>query len=188
MDADGALRLLAPGLWVADRPLRLVVGDIGARMTVLRLHDGGLVLHSPVRLDAATRRALDELGPVHAVNAPSKPHNLFAGDYTAAYPDATRLRRRVSPASRRRRRRDQPPKQHRDQDFEGFELHELLERARVAAHGCRWKRAARTKAAVSAAGLPGFGAPAETLTAAPRRLSHSVSDKQRRLAFFTENH
>jgi hypothetical protein len=88
MDADRPLRPLAPNLWVADRPLKLVVGDIGARMTVVRLRDGGLLLHSPVRLDGETRRALDELGPVRAVIAPSKPHNLFAGDVTAAYPDA----------------------------------------------------------------------------------------------------
>jgi Domain of unknown function (DUF4336) len=88
MDADGALRPLAPDLWVADRPLALVVGDIGARMTVVRLRDGGLVLHSPVRLDEETRRALDALGPVRAVIAPSKPHNLFVGDYPAAYPAA----------------------------------------------------------------------------------------------------
>src|SRR4030095_4110489 len=67
MDADRPLRPLAPNLWVADRPLKLVVGDIGARMTVVRLRDGGLVLHSPVRLDGETRRALDELGPVRAV-------------------------------------------------------------------------------------------------------------------------
>jgi Domain of unknown function (DUF4336) len=88
MRPNGALRPLAPDLWVAERPLPLVVGDIGARMTVVRLRDGGLVLHSPVRLDAATRGALDAIGPVRAVIAPSKAHTLFVGDYPAAYPDA----------------------------------------------------------------------------------------------------
>jgi len=83
-----ALRPLAPDLWVAERPLPLVVGDIGARMTVIRLRDGGLWLHSPVRLDAATHAALEALGPVRAVIAPSKVHHLFVGDYTAAYPEA----------------------------------------------------------------------------------------------------
>jgi hypothetical protein len=84
----GALRPLAPDLWVADRPLALVVGDIGARMTVIRLRDGGLLLHSPVRLDDDTRHALDALGPVRAIVAPSKVHHLFVGDYRAAYPGA----------------------------------------------------------------------------------------------------
>ena len=84
-----ALRALAPDLWVAERPLKLPVGDIGARMTVIRLPDGGLFVHSPVRLDESTRRALDALGPVRAVVAPSKVHHLFVGDFASAYPDAT---------------------------------------------------------------------------------------------------
>src|SRR5262245_4752575 len=87
MQPNGALRALAPDLWVAERPLPLIVGDIGARMTVIRLRDGGLVLHSPVRLDAGTRQALDALGPVRAVIAPSKAHTLLVGDYPPAYPD-----------------------------------------------------------------------------------------------------
>ncbi len=85
-ESPGMLRPLAPDLWVAERPLRLAVGDIGARMTVIRLGDGSLFLHSPVRLDDATRQALDALGPVRAVVAPSKVHHLFVGDYPAAYP------------------------------------------------------------------------------------------------------
>lgn len=83
-----ALTPLAPDLWVATRPLPLAVGDVGTRMTVVRLRDGGLWLHSPVRLDAATRAALDALGPVRAVLAPSKVHHFFVGDYRAAYPAA----------------------------------------------------------------------------------------------------
>ncbi len=82
------LRNLATNLWVADRPLKLVVGDIGTRMTVIRLADNSLFLHSPVQLDAATRHALDELGPVRHVVAPSKVHHFFVGDYIAAYPEA----------------------------------------------------------------------------------------------------
>ncbi len=79
---------IAPNLWVARRPLKLAVGDIGTRMTVIRLVDGSLFLHSPVRLDEATRAAVDELGPVRHLIAPSKVHHLFAGDFKAAYPDA----------------------------------------------------------------------------------------------------
>jgi hypothetical protein len=82
------LRPLASDLWVADRPLKLIAGDIGTRMTVIRLADGSLFLHSPVRLDADTRRALDEIGPVRSVVAPSKVHHFFVPDYTAGYPEA----------------------------------------------------------------------------------------------------
>jgi hypothetical protein len=59
-----ALTPLAPDLWVASRSLPIFVGDVGARMTVVRLRDGSLLLHSPVALDLETRLALDALGPV----------------------------------------------------------------------------------------------------------------------------
>jgi hypothetical protein len=82
------LRALARDLFVATRPLPLWVGDIGCRMTVIRLADGGLFLHSPVPLDAATRQALDRLGPVRWIVGPSKVHHFHLGDYARAYPDA----------------------------------------------------------------------------------------------------
>jgi hypothetical protein len=85
-----ALRSLAADLWVADRPFKLPLrfGDIGCRMTIIRLADGGLFLHSPVPLDAALGAALDQIGPVRAIVAPSKAHHLFVGDYVRAYPEA----------------------------------------------------------------------------------------------------
>jgi hypothetical protein len=88
MEPNEPLTSLAPGLWVATRPLLLAVGDIGTRMTVVRLPSGGLFLHSPVRLDEPTRRALDAIGPVRCVVAPSKVHHFYVGDYRAAYPEA----------------------------------------------------------------------------------------------------
>ena len=66
------LRALADGLWVAERPLRVLPFlDIGTRMSVVRGPDGGLVLHSPVEADAPTRAAIDALGPVRAVVCPN---------------------------------------------------------------------------------------------------------------------
>ena len=85
---EPALEPLATDLWVARRPLPIAVGDIGARMTVLRVPDGSLLLHSPVPLDAALERALRELGPVKWLVGPSKGHHLFLGDYAKAFPGA----------------------------------------------------------------------------------------------------
>ena len=82
------LRALAPGLWVVERPLGNPLAEIGTRMTVIRLRDGGLFLHSPVKLAAELRAALDALGPVRAIVCPNRAHHLFAADYVAAYPDA----------------------------------------------------------------------------------------------------
>jgi hypothetical protein len=57
-------------------------------MTVVRLSDGGLVLHSPIRLEGGLRAELDGLGEVRAIVAPNKAHHLFADDCRAAYPNA----------------------------------------------------------------------------------------------------
>jgi len=84
------MRALAPDLWVVDRPQRYLGLSVGTRMTVIRLADGSLLLHSPVVLDAELRRALDALGPVRYAVAPNRVHHLYAGDVATAYP-GTRL-------------------------------------------------------------------------------------------------
>ena len=85
------LRRLDDGIWVADRPLRLFGIEIGTRMTVIRLRDGSLLLHSPVLCDDDIRRALDALGPVRFVLAPNKVHHFFVAPWKEAYPAATLL-------------------------------------------------------------------------------------------------
>jgi Domain of unknown function (DUF4336) len=83
-----ALQQLADDLWVASRPLPIWTGDIGARMTVARLDGGGLLLHSPVAIDPATKEALDAIGRVRWVVGPSRVHHLFLGDCVRAWPSA----------------------------------------------------------------------------------------------------
>jgi hypothetical protein len=57
-------------------------------MTVIRLTDGSLFLHSPVPLDSGLRAELSDLGQVRALVAPSKVHHLFVGEWVSAYPEA----------------------------------------------------------------------------------------------------
>jgi hypothetical protein len=89
-----ALKQRGTELWTADGqaaagvPGFLRKYDFSTRMTVIRLPDGGLFLHSPVRLDDRLRGELDALGPVRAVVAPNKAHHLFVGDYRVPYPKA----------------------------------------------------------------------------------------------------
>ncbi len=49
-------------LWVAEQPLRFGLLELGTRMTVIRLADASLLLHSPIGLSPALRAQLDELG------------------------------------------------------------------------------------------------------------------------------
>ena len=76
-------------VWCERRPLRFFGVETGTRMTVVRLADGGLFIHSPVALDAKTKEAIDALGRVKALVAPSLFHHLYIGDWSRAYPEAS---------------------------------------------------------------------------------------------------
>jgi Domain of unknown function (DUF4336) len=92
------LRPLTDDLFVLEVSFRM----LGGRMTVVRLPDGGLWLHSPVKLDEEKRKAVDALGPVRFLVAPNTMHHLFLGDWAAAYPSA----RVLAPARLRQKRPD----------------------------------------------------------------------------------
>jgi len=85
---EGGLRQLADDLWVAERPQSFFGLPVGARMTVVRLSGGRLLLHSPLRLDAGLRRELDAIGEVRFAVAPNRVHHLYAGEVAKAYPGA----------------------------------------------------------------------------------------------------
>jgi hypothetical protein len=57
-------------------------------MTVVRLSDGSLFVHSPITLDDDLKRSIDALGPVAHIVAPSLYHHLFVGGFADAYPEA----------------------------------------------------------------------------------------------------
>jgi hypothetical protein len=82
------LRELDRGIWVAERPQRFYGLEVGTRMTVIRLADGSLLLHSPVALDPGLRRELDSLGRVRFAVAPNRFHHLYAGGVGQAYPES----------------------------------------------------------------------------------------------------
>jgi hypothetical protein len=82
------LRELVPGLlWVKEHPVRLAGGRFLTRMTVMTLDDG-LCLHSPVEIDATTRAAIERLGEVRAIIAPSTFHHFFVASAQRAFPAA----------------------------------------------------------------------------------------------------
>lgn len=79
---------LADDLWTLAAPL--VIGPIRMdhRMTVARLADDQLWVHSPVEYSREVGRALEALGrPAHFV-APSTYHDLYWKEWFAAYPQA----------------------------------------------------------------------------------------------------
>ncbi|MBX3203479.1 MAG: DUF4336 domain-containing protein [Labilithrix sp.] len=78
----------ADDVWIEDRPLRFLGVEVGTRMTIVRMQDGGLFVHSPVTLDDVTRETVDALGEVRAIVAPSLLHHLYIGAWASAYPKA----------------------------------------------------------------------------------------------------
>jgi hypothetical protein len=87
-DETMTIRAFADGLWVVDAPLRALGLELGTRMSIARLPDGGLLLHSPVPLARGLREQVDALGPVRAVVFPNKLHHLFGAETLAAWPEA----------------------------------------------------------------------------------------------------
>jgi hypothetical protein len=86
--ASGVLREVVAGeVWVKEHPVRLAGGRFLTRMTVLRLADG-LCLHSPIEIDAETRSAIERLGQVRAIIAPSTFHHFFVATAQQAFPVA----------------------------------------------------------------------------------------------------
>ena len=76
-------------VWAAERPFTWNSIDVGGKMGVVKLEDGALWVHSPVDLDAPTKKAIDALGPVRHVVSPNYEHVKWAAQWKAAYPDAT---------------------------------------------------------------------------------------------------
>lgn len=82
-------RPLADELWTFDgEPIRFLGFPYALRMTVIRLGDGSLLLHSPIQHSAALQRELNELGEIRFIVTPNKLHHLFVGHWLEHCPKA----------------------------------------------------------------------------------------------------
>lgn len=80
---------VADDVWVVDSgPQRVLGQPLPVRMTVLRLADGGLFLHSPTRHTPALAEALAALGPVRHLVAPGTAHWMHVSPWRKAFPEA----------------------------------------------------------------------------------------------------
>ncbi|SHJ07120.1 protein of unknown function [Roseomonas rosea] len=78
----------AEGVWVVDSILPNPMGAVlGVRMTVIRLPDGGLLLHSPTRFTYALKRELERLGPIRHLVAPNIAHWTFLKEWQDHLPE-----------------------------------------------------------------------------------------------------
>lgn len=82
------LHNIAPNIWHTQHNFVVNGLTVSTRMSVVRLHDGSLWLHSPVPITNELKAELAALGDVKFVVAPSKMHHLFAADCMIAFPQS----------------------------------------------------------------------------------------------------
>ncbi|KAK3240467.1 hypothetical protein CYMTET_49687 [Cymbomonas tetramitiformis] len=87
-NGDVLTELLPGSLWAAQRPFVWNGIDVGGKMGVVRLADGGLWVHSPVELDEALKQELESLGPVRCIVSPNFEHVKYAAQWIDAFPEA----------------------------------------------------------------------------------------------------
>ncbi len=92
---------VAADVWVVDGGPHAILGmALPVRMTVIRLHNGDLLLHSPIQYSPQLQRALEQLGRIRALVAPNIAHWMFLRDWQRACPDAETF---AAPGLRQRR-------------------------------------------------------------------------------------
>jgi len=75
-------------IWTVESSHRFLGIDFGARMTVIRLSSGDLILHSPVFIDGSLKEELNKIGSVKYIVAPNKFHHIHVKKCVAAFPEA----------------------------------------------------------------------------------------------------
>lgn len=115
-DPINVYKPLAPDIGIVDGPFEyLTVSGIRlplpftTRMTVVRLSNGDLVLHSPTKFDERLATQVQTLGRVRHLVSPNQFHYAHVGEWARAFPET------ISWASPRVRRRARA--RHVDVDF-----------------------------------------------------------------------
>lgn len=75
-------------IWIKEYPIRYAGAEFLSRMTVIRLSDGRLLLHSPCEIDPQTRSEIEALGQVAYIMAPGSYHYFYVPSAQAAFPEA----------------------------------------------------------------------------------------------------
>jgi len=75
-------------IYVADYPIHYAGCEFNARMTIVRLADGSLWLHSPCNIDGTLKEEIESLGPVRFIVGPGNYHWFHLSTAHELFPDA----------------------------------------------------------------------------------------------------
>jgi hypothetical protein len=83
------IKKFADNLWLAEDDKFSVGGlQIGSRMTIMRLNNGGLLIHSPIPLLEIIKDSIASMGTPKFIIAPNTMHHMFVRQFHDEYPDA----------------------------------------------------------------------------------------------------
>ncbi len=88
MRAMGLQEYVPGTIWLMPYPVSLAGARFEARMALVRLDDGSLMVHSPGPIDADVRERIQALGDVALIVAPGNFHHLYVADCQRAFPSA----------------------------------------------------------------------------------------------------
>ena len=82
------IKAFADNLWVVEDEKFSVGGlQVGSRMTIIRLNDGNLFIHSPIALSKTIKDSIDSIGKTRFIIAPNTMHHLFLKQFYDQYSD-----------------------------------------------------------------------------------------------------
>ncbi|OSJ33936.1 oxidoreductase [Bradyrhizobium japonicum] len=87
--SSASLARVTDQIWIVDdKPINAAGLELPVRMVVVRLSNGDLVLHSPVRYSSDLRHQLERLGAIRYLLAPNIAHWMFLSEWQRELPQA----------------------------------------------------------------------------------------------------
>src|SRR3954452_12667366 len=85
-----SLTRVTDDIWIADgAPISAAGLQLPVQMTVIRLSNGDLLLHSPVRYSSILRDQLARLGPIKRLQVLNVEHSIFLPRWQIEVPEAS---------------------------------------------------------------------------------------------------
>ena len=82
------MKKIGEQIWAHEDAMTLAGLQLGLRMTIVKLQDGRLWLHSPTKLSPELKQSIDELGEVAFIVGAGNGNNIWLSTWENAYPDA----------------------------------------------------------------------------------------------------
>ena len=75
-------------IWIKEYPIHYAGTEFNSRMTIVRLANGDLFIHSPCEIDEHTQAEIERLGKVAFIVAPGSYHYFYISSAQKAFPEA----------------------------------------------------------------------------------------------------